>query len=104
MAVSHVILTEFHYKNPTPYFIDYVKQYTDSPMLVRLDKSSGQYRPGRLLRANELAEHKDISNGDWKFVNVDARQRPVRDSERCDGTPLGQDARQLEHEIRECRG
>jgi len=29
MAVSHVILTEFHYKNPTPYFIEYVKQYTD---------------------------------------------------------------------------
>ncbi|MDP7420183.1 MAG: molybdopterin-dependent oxidoreductase, partial [Gammaproteobacteria bacterium] len=72
MAVSHVILTEFHYKNPTPYFIDYAKQYTDSPMLVRLDNSSGQYRPGRLLRANELAEHKDISNGDWKFLNVDA--------------------------------
>ena len=67
-----MILTEFHHKNPTPYFIDYVKQYTDSPMLVKLDKTGGQYRPGRLLRANELAEHKDISNGDWKFVNVDA--------------------------------
>ena len=38
MAVSHVILKEFHHKNPTPYFIDYVKQYTDSPMLVRLDE------------------------------------------------------------------
>ncbi|MDP7094341.1 MAG: molybdopterin-dependent oxidoreductase, partial [Gammaproteobacteria bacterium] len=72
MAVSHVILTEFHHKNPTPYFIDYVKKYTDSPMLVRLDNSSGQYRPGRLLRANELAEFQNASNGDWKFLNIDS--------------------------------
>jgi len=71
MAVSHVILTEFHHKNPTPYFIDYSKQYTDSPFLVKLEKEGNNYRPGRLLRANELAEHKDIDNGDWKFVNID---------------------------------
>jgi len=72
MAVSHVILNEFHYKNPTPYFIDYVKQYTDSALLVKLDSVDGVYRPGRMLRANELAEHRDIENGDWKFVSVDA--------------------------------
>ena len=71
MAVSHVILTEFHYRNPTPYFIDYAKQYTDSPFLVKLEKEGGHYRPGRLLRANELSEHRDLDNGDWKFVSVD---------------------------------
>ncbi len=72
MAVSHVILNEFHHKNPTPYFIDYVKQYTDSALLVKLDSVDGNYRPGRMLRANELSDYQDIENGDWKFVSVDA--------------------------------
>jgi len=71
MAVSHVILTEFHHKTQTPYFLDYVKQYTDSPLLVKLDKDGDHYRPGRLLRANELPAHREISNGDWKFVSID---------------------------------
>ena len=71
MAVSHVILTEFHHKNPTPYFIDYVKQYTDSALLVKVDNVDGTFRPGRMLRANELPAHRDIEQGDWKFVSVD---------------------------------
>jgi len=71
MAVSHVILKEFHHEQKTPYFIDYVKRYTDSPMLVKLDREGEHYRPGRLLRANELPGNKDIPNGEWKFVNID---------------------------------
>ena len=71
MAVSHVILKEFHHEQKTPYFIDYVKRYTDSPMLVKLDCEGEHYRPGRLLRANELPGNKDIPNGEWKFVNID---------------------------------
>ena len=73
MAVSHVILKEFHHDKQTPYFLDYVKQYTDSPMLVKLEADGDGYKPGRLLRANELPEHAQISNGDWKFVCVDER-------------------------------
>ena len=73
MAVSHVILKEFHHDSPTPYFIDYVKQYTDSAMLVKLDLTDEGHVPGKLLRANELAEYADISNGEWKFVCVDSR-------------------------------
>ena len=73
MAVSHVILKEFHHDTQTPYFIDYVKQYTDSPFLVRLDKVGEHYRPGRMLRANEIAKWKDIENGDWKFLNIDEK-------------------------------
>ncbi len=72
MAVSHVILTEFHHKKQTPYFIEYAKQYTDSAMLVKLDNVDGTFQPGRMLRANELPGHQDIENGDWKFVSVDA--------------------------------
>ncbi len=73
MAVTHVILNEFHHKNKTPYFVDYVKQYTDSPFLVKLEKEGDHYKPGRLLRANELSQFKDIENGDWKFLNIDEK-------------------------------
>ena len=71
MAVSHVILSEFHHQKQTPYFIDYCKRYTDSPMLVKIEMQDGEYRPGRLLRANELAEYTELKKGDWKFVCVD---------------------------------
>jgi nitrate reductase alpha subunit len=73
MAVTHVLLTEFHHEKQTPYFLDYVKQYTDSAMLVKLDHQDGRYVPGRMLRANELSEYKDISNGDWKFISADTQ-------------------------------
>ncbi|MEP0823410.1 MAG: nitrate reductase subunit alpha, partial [Ignavibacterium sp.] len=36
MAVNHVLLSEFHHKEQTPYFIDYTKRYTDAPHLVEL--------------------------------------------------------------------
>lgn len=71
MAVSHVILNEFHHKNTTPYFIDYVKKYTDSPFLIKLEKDGKNYKPGRLLRANELEKYQNIENGDWKFLQID---------------------------------
>jgi nitrate reductase / nitrite oxidoreductase, alpha subunit len=71
MAVTHVILNEFHHKNKTPYFIDYVKKYTDSPFLIKLEKDGDHYKPGRLLRANELEAYRDIANGDWKFLQID---------------------------------
>jgi len=72
MAVSHIILKEFHHEKQTQYFLDYVKQYTDSPYLVKLDAEGGHYKPGRLLRAGNLPGYKGITNGDWKFVNIDA--------------------------------
>jgi len=72
MAVTHVILKEFHHEKKTPYFLDYVKRYSDGPFLVKLEKEGETYRPGRLLRANELERYRDIDKGDWKFLNVDA--------------------------------
>ena len=71
MAVTHVILKEFHHDKKTPYFIEYTKRYTDSPYLVELKDEGDYYSSGRLLRANQLEEHKDIDKGDWKFVNID---------------------------------
>ncbi|HAF12390.1 MAG TPA: nitrate reductase subunit alpha, partial [Blastocatellia bacterium] len=40
MAVNHVILKEFHHQKQTPYFLNYLKRYTDSPFLVRLEAVS----------------------------------------------------------------
>ncbi|HAB52765.1 MAG TPA: nitrate reductase subunit alpha [Ignavibacteriales bacterium] len=73
MTVTHVILKEFHHEKKTPYFIDYVKKYTDSPYLVELVNENGTYKPGKLIRANQISEYKDIPNGEWKFVNIDSK-------------------------------
>jgi len=71
MATTHVILREFHHEKQTPYFLDYTKRYTDSPYLVKLENDGEGWRPGRLLRADEVERFRDVSNGDWKFLNMD---------------------------------
>ena len=73
MAAVHVILKEFHHEKKTPYFIQYVKQFTDSPFLVKLEKKGDRYVPGRLLRVNELKGAEAIDNGEWKFLNIDEK-------------------------------
>lgn len=46
MAMGHVILKEFHLDNPSDYFINYCRRYTDMPMLVLLDaREDGSYVP-----------------------------------------------------------
>ncbi|NQU34304.1 MAG: nitrate reductase subunit alpha [Bacteroidetes bacterium] len=72
MAVTHVILKEYHYEKQTPYFIDYTKKYTDSPFLVEVIEQDGKLVPGRLLRASSIDKYKDIEKGDWKFLNIDS--------------------------------
>ncbi|MEN1656275.1 molybdopterin-dependent oxidoreductase, partial [Pseudomonas aeruginosa] len=37
MAMGHVILKEFHLDNPSDYFINYCRRYSDMPMLVMLE-------------------------------------------------------------------
>ena len=71
MAVTHVILKEWHVDKKTDYFIDYVKRYTDSPFLVELEKNGDHYKPGKMVRANQIREYEDISNGEWKFLCID---------------------------------
>ncbi|MBL8547831.1 MAG: nitrate reductase subunit alpha [Hyphomonadaceae bacterium] len=79
MAMGHVILTEFHRDREVPYFKDYVRRYTDMPLLVRLVKKDGRYVPERLLRASDfdgaLAQN---NNPDWKTIGIDeATGNPV---------------------------
>jgi nitrate reductase alpha subunit len=68
LAVNHVILTEFYSQRETPYFKEYVKQYTDLPFLVEITDDA----PGRLLRAKELGTYAEVENGDWKMLMWDA--------------------------------
>ena len=71
MAVTHIILKEYHHEKKVPYFIDYVKRYTDSPFLVQLEKKDGVYLAGKMLRANKINKFAAAENGDWKFLNID---------------------------------
>jgi nitrate reductase alpha subunit len=72
MAVNHVIATEFHANREVPYFVDYLKRYTDSPFLVRLDEKGGALEPGRFLRANLVDRYAGQEHGDWKLLVWDA--------------------------------
>lgn len=71
MAVTHVILKEYHVDRKVEYFQNYVKRYTDSPFLVELTKDGNSYKPGKMVRANRVKQYKDISNGEWKFLVAD---------------------------------
>ncbi len=74
MAVNHVLLKEFHHEKQTPYFINYAKQYTDSPLLVELSRDGDSYEAGQLLRANRLKKYAQEENGDWKFLMWDEKE------------------------------
>ncbi len=71
MAVCHVLLAEFHHEQKIPYFLDYSKKYTDSPLLVEIVERDGVYHAGQLLRANRLAAYSGVENGDWQFLMWD---------------------------------
>jgi nitrate reductase alpha subunit len=71
MAFGHVILREFHVENPSTYFTDYVRRYTDMPMLVMLEEQDGKLIQGRFLRAADLVDNLgEANNPDWKTIGV----------------------------------
>lgn len=72
MSVTHVILKEYHADRQVPYFMEYVKRYTDCPFLVELEEKDGHYRPGKMLRANRVSKYSNIDNGDWQYLNIDS--------------------------------
>lgn len=79
MAFVHVILKEFHVDKPREYFTDYVRRYTDMPMLVLLeDRGDGSFVPGRFLRASDLVGNLDEENNpEWKTLAFDGRDLVV---------------------------
>jgi nitrate reductase alpha subunit len=83
MAFGHVILTEFHVRNPDPYFIEYGRKYTDFPFLVRLKKVGDRLVPERFVRASDFSDKLgETNNPEWKTVAYDERGGDIV-------TPLG---------------
>ena len=78
MAMGHVILREFHFDRQAEYFEDYVRQYTDMPMLVRLVKQGDKFVPDRLLRASDFADNLgETNNPEWKTVAYDETSESI---------------------------
>ncbi len=72
LAMGHVILKEYHLNRQVPYFADYVRKYTDLPMLVRLVEKDGAYVPDNFLRASDFdGSLGETENADWKTVALD---------------------------------
>ncbi|HAP82289.1 MAG TPA: nitrate reductase subunit alpha, partial [Enterobacteriaceae bacterium] len=72
LAMGHVMLREFHLDRPSQYFTDYVRRYTDMPMLVMLEERDGFWAAGRMLRASDLVGGLGQENNpEWKTVAID---------------------------------
>ena len=72
MAMGHVILKEFHANGKSEYFKNYVRQYSDMPMLVMLKDHQGTLVADRFLRASDLdGKLGQENNPDWKTVMID---------------------------------
>lgn len=78
MAVNHVILSEFHHHAKTPFFLDYLKRYTDTPFLIELEEKDGVYRAGRMARAGELERYRKEENGGFKYLIWDETSQQPR--------------------------
>ncbi|KXV75835.1 nitrate reductase subunit alpha [Acetobacter cerevisiae] len=74
LGMAHVILREFYLERQVPYFQDYAARYTDLPFLVMLEPAQdGASKPGRILRAADLAEARyQTTEADWKPLVWDA--------------------------------
>ena len=87
MAMGHVILKEFYFpdggKPRSTYFDDYVRRYTDMPMLVMLKEQtlpSGEIVmvPDRYLRASDFNGKLGAANNpEWKTVALDESGKVV---------------------------
>ncbi|GAB4239770.1 MAG: nitrate reductase subunit alpha [Acidobacteriota bacterium] len=79
LAVGHVILREYFVERSTPQFSAYLKKYADAPFLVLLEKTErGAFRPGRLLRAVDLPQFRELENAEWKPVLWDGKSGQPR--------------------------
>ena len=57
IAMGHVILSKFHVGEKEPFFLDYMRRFTDAPFLVTLDdRGDGTYTPGKFLTASNVSD------------------------------------------------
>src|SRR3990170_849707 len=78
MAINHVILKEFYVDRQVPYFVDYSKNYTDLPHLIKLRKTKNGYEMGRFLNAMDLSDYADTENAEWKYSMWDTKTKKAR--------------------------
>ena len=80
LAVDHVLMKEFYVDRQVPYFVDYLKRYTDMPFLIEIVENgpANAAKPGRYLRANRISEYREADNGDWKLLVWDRRSGAPR--------------------------
>lgn len=71
MAMGHVILNEYYVKHPTPFFLDYAKQFTDMPFVIFLDKNGANYEPGRFVNAHDLGV--EAKNPEFNYFVFDRK-------------------------------
>lgn len=78
MAFGHVILREFHLDNPSEYFTDYARKYSDMPMLVMLEPVESGKVEGSMLKSTRFLRASDLDgslskeeNAEWKSVAYD---------------------------------
>ncbi|QGF26125.1 nitrate reductase subunit alpha [Pantoea eucalypti] len=79
LAMGHVMLKEFHLDREVGYFRDYVRRYTDMPMLVMLEpREGGYFAAGRQLRASDLVDGLGQENNpEWKTVAINEATREL---------------------------
>ncbi|WP_417482829.1 nitrate reductase subunit alpha [Maricaulis sp.] len=83
MAFGHVVLREYHLDRQAEYFDTYVRENSDFPNLVRLEKQGDRYVAGRLLRASDFSDDLgEDNNPEWKTVAWDRKSGKIV-------TPLG---------------
>lgn len=72
MAMGHVILREFHLDRQSAYFEDYVRRYTDMPMLVKLVRRGEHLVADRFVRASDISGALGHANNpDWMTLAYD---------------------------------
>ncbi len=64
LAMGHVILKEFHVERQEPYFLDYMKKFTDAPFLVKLAKKNGSYVPAKFLNAADGVAGEELAKSE----------------------------------------
>jgi len=72
MALGHVILKEFHATGKSEYFTNYVRQFSDMPMLVLLKNHKDTLVADRFLRASDIdGKLGQENNPEWKTLVID---------------------------------
>ncbi|GAD83585.1 nitrate reductase subunit alpha [Nocardia asteroides NBRC 15531] len=69
MAMGHVIASEYYVRRREPFFVDYVRRFTDLPFLITLEERDGRLVPGKNLTAADLGSTEE--NAAFKPVFVD---------------------------------